>query len=110
MHEWAHLRWGVYDEYNEEKPFYLSNGRVEYTRLQTLAKNFNNIIIDVLLFPQLSLSLMFFLSLDVLQTLKVSFLRLMEDRFNRAAFILKRHYLARIASFFLRKIKTPTAL
>ncbi|XP_073778890.1 calcium-activated chloride channel regulator 1 isoform X2 [Danio rerio] len=35
LHEWAHLRWGVYDEYNEEKPFYLSNGRVEYTRCTT---------------------------------------------------------------------------
>ncbi|KAA0702381.1 Calcium-activated chloride channel regulator 2 [Triplophysa tibetana] len=26
VHEWAHLRWGVYDEYNEDKPFYFSNG------------------------------------------------------------------------------------
>ncbi|KAL7825250.1 hypothetical protein AOLI_G00324570 [Acnodon oligacanthus] len=24
VHEWAHLRWGVYDEYNEKKPFYFS--------------------------------------------------------------------------------------
>ncbi|XP_073718803.1 calcium-activated chloride channel regulator 4A-like [Misgurnus anguillicaudatus] len=31
VHEWAHLRWGVYDEYNEDKPFYFSN-RVEATR------------------------------------------------------------------------------
>ncbi|KAG8525157.1 Calcium-activated chloride channel regulator 4, partial [Galemys pyrenaicus] len=22
VHEWAHLRWGVFDEYNEEEPFY----------------------------------------------------------------------------------------
>uniref|UniRef100_A0A672Q1L7 VWFA domain-containing protein n=1 Tax=Sinocyclocheilus grahami TaxID=75366 RepID=A0A672Q1L7_SINGR len=32
VHEWAHLRWGVYDEYNEEIPFYYSNGRIEATR------------------------------------------------------------------------------
>lgn len=31
VHEWAHLRWGVYDEYNEDKPFYFSNG-VQATR------------------------------------------------------------------------------
>ncbi|KAM5148090.1 calcium-activated chloride channel regulator 1-like [Mantella aurantiaca] len=33
VHEWAHLRWGVYDEYNDEKPYYLSQyGKVEATR------------------------------------------------------------------------------
>uniref|UniRef100_A0A8C1XGG8 Calcium-activated chloride channel N-terminal domain-containing protein n=1 Tax=Cyprinus carpio TaxID=7962 RepID=A0A8C1XGG8_CYPCA len=32
VHEWAHLRWGVYDECNGEKPFYHSNGRIEATR------------------------------------------------------------------------------
>ncbi|XP_016328927.1 epithelial chloride channel protein-like [Sinocyclocheilus anshuiensis] len=32
VHEWAHLRWGVYDEYSEEMPFYYSNGRIEATR------------------------------------------------------------------------------
>uniref|UniRef100_A0A673IE06 Epithelial chloride channel protein-like n=1 Tax=Sinocyclocheilus rhinocerous TaxID=307959 RepID=A0A673IE06_9TELE len=32
VHEWAHLRWGVYDEYSEETPFYYSNGRIEATR------------------------------------------------------------------------------
>uniref|UniRef100_A0A8C2D052 Chloride channel accessory 1 n=1 Tax=Cyprinus carpio TaxID=7962 RepID=A0A8C2D052_CYPCA len=32
VHEWAHLRWGVYDEYSKEKPFYFSNGRIEATR------------------------------------------------------------------------------
>nr|XP_055052013.1 calcium-activated chloride channel regulator 4A-like [Misgurnus anguillicaudatus] len=31
LHEWAHLRWGVYDEYNKDKPFYFSNG-VQATR------------------------------------------------------------------------------
>ncbi|XP_052471794.1 calcium-activated chloride channel regulator 3A-1-like [Carassius gibelio] len=32
VHEWAHLRWGVYDENSEEKPFYHSKGRIEATR------------------------------------------------------------------------------
>ncbi|XP_072276032.1 calcium-activated chloride channel regulator 1-like [Pyxicephalus adspersus] len=33
IHEWAHFRWGVYDEYNDEKPYYLSeNLKVEATR------------------------------------------------------------------------------
>ncbi|PIO29809.1 hypothetical protein AB205_0034500, partial [Aquarana catesbeiana] len=32
VHEWAHLRWGVYDEYNDEKPYYVSEyGKVEAT-------------------------------------------------------------------------------
>ncbi|XP_053549660.1 calcium-activated chloride channel regulator 1-like [Bombina bombina] len=33
VHEWAHLRWGVFDEYNKEVPFYIAgNGAVEATR------------------------------------------------------------------------------
>ncbi|XP_045148086.1 calcium-activated chloride channel regulator 4 isoform X2 [Echinops telfairi] len=34
VHEWAHLRWGVFDEYNEDTPFYAaaSSKRVEATR------------------------------------------------------------------------------
>ncbi|KAL1260511.1 hypothetical protein QQF64_008338 [Cirrhinus molitorella] len=32
VHEWAHLRWGVYDESNEKEPFYHSNRRIEATR------------------------------------------------------------------------------
>ncbi|KAK1165148.1 calcium-activated chloride channel regulator 1-like [Acipenser oxyrinchus oxyrinchus] len=33
VHEWAHLRWGVYDEYNEQKPFYISmDKKAEPTR------------------------------------------------------------------------------
>ncbi|XP_066450839.1 calcium-activated chloride channel regulator 1-like [Eleutherodactylus coqui] len=33
VHEWAHLRWGVYDEYNEEKPYYIAeHKKVERTR------------------------------------------------------------------------------
>ncbi|OCT85209.1 hypothetical protein XELAEV_18023373mg [Xenopus laevis] len=36
VHEWAHLRWGVFDEYNYEKPFYIaSNKKVEATRCST---------------------------------------------------------------------------
>ncbi|XP_076976496.1 calcium-activated chloride channel regulator 1 [Tamandua tetradactyla] len=27
VHEWAHLRWGVFDEYNKDQKFYLSNKR-----------------------------------------------------------------------------------
>ncbi|MBN3297126.1 CLCA1 regulator, partial [Amia calva] len=33
VHEWAHLRWGVYDEYNHQTPFYISKEkRIEATR------------------------------------------------------------------------------
>ncbi|XP_050818096.1 calcium-activated chloride channel regulator 1-like [Gopherus flavomarginatus] len=36
VHEWAHLRWGVFDEYNNNAPFYVSinsgNASVEATR------------------------------------------------------------------------------
>ncbi|XP_069823732.1 calcium-activated chloride channel regulator 1-like [Dendropsophus ebraccatus] len=33
VHEWAHLRWGVFDEYNEDIPFYRSKqGNIEATR------------------------------------------------------------------------------
>ncbi|XP_048108031.1 calcium-activated chloride channel regulator 1-like [Alosa alosa] len=33
VHEWAHLRWGLYDEYSDEEPFYLSKEvTVEATR------------------------------------------------------------------------------
>ncbi|XP_062412565.1 calcium-activated chloride channel regulator 3A-1-like [Sardina pilchardus] len=33
VHEWAHLRWGLYDEYSDEEPFYMSGkGDVEATR------------------------------------------------------------------------------
>ncbi|XP_067086441.1 calcium-activated chloride channel regulator 3A-1-like [Osmerus mordax] len=35
VHEWAHLRWGVYDEYDERKPFYTDNGKLEATRCST---------------------------------------------------------------------------
>ncbi|KAJ1171803.1 hypothetical protein NDU88_003661 [Pleurodeles waltl] len=33
VHEWAHLRWGVFDEYNLEKPFYISgDNKLKATR------------------------------------------------------------------------------
>ncbi|KAK7814346.1 hypothetical protein U0070_027004 [Myodes glareolus] len=33
VHEWAHLRWGVFDEYNEEEPYYAASSRkIEATR------------------------------------------------------------------------------
>ncbi|XP_072505034.1 calcium-activated chloride channel regulator 2 isoform X2 [Notamacropus eugenii] len=33
VHEWAHLRWGVFDEYNNEKPFYVAgHNQVKVTR------------------------------------------------------------------------------
>uniref|UniRef100_A0A8C9QKT5 VWFA domain-containing protein n=1 Tax=Spermophilus dauricus TaxID=99837 RepID=A0A8C9QKT5_SPEDA len=36
VHEWAHLRWGVFDEYNEEKPFYSGKSKkIEATRCST---------------------------------------------------------------------------
>nr|XP_019607312.1 PREDICTED: LOW QUALITY PROTEIN: epithelial chloride channel protein-like [Rhinolophus sinicus] len=36
VHEWAHLRWGVFDEYNEHRPFYISSkNTIEATRCST---------------------------------------------------------------------------
>uniref|UniRef100_A0A8C5R717 VWFA domain-containing protein n=1 Tax=Leptobrachium leishanense TaxID=445787 RepID=A0A8C5R717_9ANUR len=32
VHEWAHFRWGVFDEYDSENPFYDSGFKVEATR------------------------------------------------------------------------------
>ncbi|KAB1268498.1 Calcium-activated chloride channel regulator 4 [Camelus dromedarius] len=33
VHEWAHLRWGVFDEYNDDEPFYsASSKKIEATR------------------------------------------------------------------------------
>ncbi|XP_059232992.1 calcium-activated chloride channel regulator 1-like [Mustela nigripes] len=32
VHEWAHLRWGVFDEYNNNQKFYLLNGKREAVR------------------------------------------------------------------------------
>ncbi|XP_038167438.1 calcium-activated chloride channel regulator 3A-1-like [Arvicola amphibius] len=36
VHEWAHLRWGVFDEYNTDQPFYMSRKNIlEATRCST---------------------------------------------------------------------------
>uniref|UniRef100_A0A8C6WBK9 VWFA domain-containing protein n=1 Tax=Nannospalax galili TaxID=1026970 RepID=A0A8C6WBK9_NANGA len=36
VHEWAHLRWGVFDEYNVDRPFYMSTrNTIEATRCST---------------------------------------------------------------------------
>ncbi|XP_028643958.1 calcium-activated chloride channel regulator 3A-1-like [Grammomys surdaster] len=36
VHEWAHLRWGVFDEYNMDRPFYVSGKKtMEATRCST---------------------------------------------------------------------------
>uniref|UniRef100_A0A8D0P9G9 Calcium-activated chloride channel regulator 1 n=1 Tax=Sus scrofa TaxID=9823 RepID=A0A8D0P9G9_PIG len=33
VHEWAHLRWGVFDEYNDDEPFYIAKSKkIEATR------------------------------------------------------------------------------
>ncbi|GAB1288214.1 Calcium-activated chloride channel regulator 2 [Apodemus speciosus] len=33
VHEWAHLRWGVFDEYNNDKPFYVNGwNEIQVTR------------------------------------------------------------------------------
>ncbi|KAM9468702.1 calcium-activated chloride channel regulator 1-like [Clarias gariepinus] len=31
LHEWAHLRWGVFDEYNMKQRFYWSSGQIKHT-------------------------------------------------------------------------------
>ena len=37
VHEWAHLRWGVFDEYNDDEPFYRAKSRkIEATRHEYL--------------------------------------------------------------------------
>ncbi|XP_077882775.1 calcium-activated chloride channel regulator 4 [Ictidomys tridecemlineatus] len=36
VHEWAHLRWGVFDEYNEDQPYYRAkSNKIEATRCST---------------------------------------------------------------------------
>lgn len=44
VHEWAHLRWGVFDEYNYDMPFYISKqGQVEATRCPLSMSGLNQI-------------------------------------------------------------------
>ncbi|XP_053325133.1 calcium-activated chloride channel regulator 1-like [Spea bombifrons] len=48
VHEWAHLRWGVFDEYNPNQPYYLSGqGQVEATRCPSSLKGLNKIDVCV---------------------------------------------------------------
>ncbi|XP_069497826.1 calcium-activated chloride channel regulator 1-like [Ambystoma mexicanum] len=45
VHEWAHLRWGVFDEYNSDRPFYVSgNVNVEATRCSKDVQGKNQVI------------------------------------------------------------------
>ncbi|RXN08351.1 epithelial chloride channel -like protein [Labeo rohita] len=41
VHEWAHMRWGVYDETSDKKTFYHSNGQIEATRC---SKNIKGVV------------------------------------------------------------------
>ncbi|XP_054996343.1 calcium-activated chloride channel regulator 4 [Sorex araneus] len=44
VHEWAHLRWGVFDEYNEDEPFYAaSNKKIEATRCSKSITGLNRV-------------------------------------------------------------------
>lgn len=44
VHEWAHLRWGVFDEYNNNEPFYsASSKRIEATRCSTGITGINRV-------------------------------------------------------------------
>ncbi|XP_063282255.1 calcium-activated chloride channel regulator 1-like [Pelobates fuscus] len=44
VHEWAHLRWGVFDEYNHDQPYYLSGQRkVEATRCPSSINGLNKV-------------------------------------------------------------------
>ncbi|XP_006831134.1 PREDICTED: calcium-activated chloride channel regulator 4-like [Chrysochloris asiatica] len=44
VHEWAHLRWGVFDEYNEDEPFYSSKSKkIEATRCSTGISGMNKV-------------------------------------------------------------------
>lgn len=44
VHEWGHLRWGVFDEYNEEKPFYRSQlNKIEATRCSLGISGINSV-------------------------------------------------------------------
>ncbi|XP_073935675.1 calcium-activated chloride channel regulator 4-like [Castor canadensis] len=44
VHEWAHLRWGVFDEYNEDQPFYSTKSKkIEATRCSTGISGLNRV-------------------------------------------------------------------
>uniref|UniRef100_A0A8D0VKL3 Calcium-activated chloride channel regulator 4-like n=1 Tax=Sus scrofa TaxID=9823 RepID=A0A8D0VKL3_PIG len=44
VHEWAHLRWGVFDEYNDDEPFYSAKSKkIEATRCSTGITGINRV-------------------------------------------------------------------
>ncbi|XP_046506785.1 calcium-activated chloride channel regulator 4-like, partial [Equus quagga] len=44
VHEWAHLRWGVFDEYNEDEPYYSATSKkIEATRCSTGITGINRV-------------------------------------------------------------------
>uniref|UniRef100_A0A8C6AZ38 Calcium-activated chloride channel regulator 1 n=1 Tax=Monodon monoceros TaxID=40151 RepID=A0A8C6AZ38_MONMO len=44
VHEWAHHRWGVFDEYNDDEPFYSANTKkIEATRCSTGITGINRV-------------------------------------------------------------------
>nr|XP_008527927.1 PREDICTED: calcium-activated chloride channel regulator 4-like [Equus przewalskii] len=44
VHEWAHLRWGVFDEYNEDEPYYSATSKkIEATRCPTGITGINRV-------------------------------------------------------------------
>ncbi|XP_012577611.1 PREDICTED: calcium-activated chloride channel regulator 4-like [Condylura cristata] len=45
VHEWAHLRWGVFDEYNENEPYYAAKSKkIEATRCSTGITGTNKVL------------------------------------------------------------------
>ncbi|XP_036611364.1 calcium-activated chloride channel regulator 1-like [Trichosurus vulpecula] len=45
VHEWAHLRWGVFDEYNLDQPFYItSQNKIEATRCSRHITGVNRVL------------------------------------------------------------------
>ncbi|XP_039694401.1 calcium-activated chloride channel regulator 4 [Pteropus medius] len=44
VHEWAHLRWGVFDEYNDNEPYYSAKSKkIEATRCSTGITGINRV-------------------------------------------------------------------
>lgn len=71
VHEWAHLRWGVFDEYNNDAPFYVSinskKASVEATRYHFSYFCFYFSLINILI--MFSIFLLFVLSLYFVESL-----------------------------------------
>uniref|UniRef100_A0A8C8RBK5 Chloride channel accessory 2 n=1 Tax=Pelusios castaneus TaxID=367368 RepID=A0A8C8RBK5_9SAUR len=55
VHEWAHLRWGVFDEYDNERPFYITGqNQVKVTRYLIILLFLISVLMD---FRKMGLSL-----------------------------------------------------